>query len=247
MILLSITWSLAAYATPLIDHQSRVKYVPLKKFTKYPCRYSSLDVEKIKKIALQPTKPLHLHKDSIDQLIDEQPLHLRGRKTIVLDLDETLFNVNRVRRWNDDLNESALRPFHKPFINTCKNNFEVVVWTRSSYPYAKLKCKWLGLDDVPMISGWKGCDELGAKPLYKLNRVDSQMLLIDDDKVHLLANPRSQLLITPWTGKANDCELESLIPIITKIAKAPTVQQVLDICLAHAYGYHSDFPSFTQR
>lgn len=246
MILFSITWNLAALANPLIHHQSRVKYVPLKEFTNYPRRYVSRDVENIKKIALQPTKPLHLHEDSIDQLIDEQPLHLRGRKTIVLDLDETLFSVNKVKRWNDDWNDSALRPFHKPFINACKNHFEVVVWTRSSYPYAKRKCEWLGLDDVPMITGWEGCDELGAKPLYKLNRADSQMLLIDDDKVHLSANPRSQLLITPWTGEANDCELENLIPIITKIAKEPTVQHVLDICLAHSYRYRSDSPSFVQ-
>lgn len=97
-----------------------------------------------------------------------------------------------------------------------------------------------------MITGWEDCDELGAKPLYKLNRVDSQMLLIDDDKVHLSANPRSQLLITPWTGEANDCELKSLIPIITKIAKEPTVQHVLDIYLAHSYRYRSDSPSFVQ-
>lgn len=114
MILFSITWNLAALANPLIHHQSRVKYVPLKEFTNYPRRYVSRDVENIKKIALQPTKPLHLHEDSIDQLIDEQPLHLRGRKTIVLDLDETLFSVNKVKRWNDDWNDSALRPFHKP-------------------------------------------------------------------------------------------------------------------------------------
>ena len=235
MILFTVTWNLAVVVNPLSSHISRVKHVPLKEFTEYP-NYITRDVENIKKLPLQPTRPSHFH-ENLDKLVGDQPLRMRGRKTVVLDLDETLFSVNKVRRWGDDSNDYALRPFHRPFIQACKNNFEVVVWTRSSYPYAKLKCKWLGLDGVPIITGWEDCDELGAKPLYKLYRVDSQMLLIDDDKVHLSANPRSQLLIPPWNGDVNDSELESLTTIITKIAKEPTVQDILDICLAQSYIY----------
>lgn len=236
MILLTVTWNLAAVVNPLSYHLSHVKHVPLKEFTKYP-QYIPQDVQNIKQIPLQPTRPSHFHDQKTYKLIGDQPSHLRGRKTIVLDLDETLFGVDEVRSWNGDPNDSALRPFHKSFIKACKDNFEVVVWTRSGHSYAEKKCEWLGLDGLPMISGWGDCDQQGAKPLYKLHRVDSQMLLIDDNEVHLSANPRSQLLIPPWNGDVNDCELESLVPIIIKIAKEPTVQHVLDICLAQSYIY----------
>ena len=225
------------------NHINNVKYVPLNKFTE-PLRFIPEDLANIKNIPLQPTLPLN-YNHTADKLIGEQPWHLRGRKTIVLDLDETLFNIDNVKSWHGDaqacvfdgLFGSPLRPFHKPFIQACKKHFEVVVWTRSGNPYASKKCEWLGLKDVPLITGWEDCDENGAKPLYKLHRASSQVLLIDDDKVHLSANPRSQLLIPQWNGDENDCELESLIPIITKIAKEPTVQHILDICLAQSYIY----------
>ena len=246
MILFSITLALSTFSKPLQTyHKHQTKYVPLKEFTKpKPLRLIPGDLNNIKRISLQPTLPFK-YKETDDNLIGEQPWHLRGRKTIVLDLDETLFNVDNVKSWYGDAQASVfdglfgspLRPFHKPFIQACKKHFEVVVWTRSDYDYAIKKCEWLGLLGVPLITGWQDCDELGAKPLYKLNRKDSHILLIDDDTVHLSANPRSQLLIPPWDGNVNDCELQGAIDIITKIAKEPTVQDSLDICLAQSYIY----------
>ena len=229
-------------------HQNQIKYVPLKEFTK-PLRFIPEDLANIKRISLQPTLPLNYNHNT-DNLIGNQPWRFQGRKTIVLDLDETLFNVDNVKSWYGDeqitlfdgLVNSPIRPFHRPFIQACKKQFEVVVWTRCDHEYAIKKCKWLGLNDVPMITGWGDCDESGAKPLYKLNRKDSQILLIDDDNVHLSANPRSHLLIPPWNGDENDRELESLIPIINKIAKEATVQDSLDICLAQSYIYEKTMP-----
>ena len=222
-----------------MNHINKVKYVPLKAFTN-PLPFFSNDLANIKNIPLQPTLPLN-YNHTADNLIGNQSCWWWGRKTIVLDLDETLFTVDKVKSWEDKSNcesfESALRPFHKPFIQACKKHFEVVVWTRSGNPYASKKCELLGLKDVPLITGWRDCDKNGAKPLYKLNRKASQMLLIDDDRDHLSANPRSQLLIPPWYGDENDRELESLIPIINKIAKEPTVQDSLDIFLAQSYIY----------
>ena len=248
MLLSSIILTLSGFAKPIRTdfnlisrkyHINKVKYVPLEEFTK-PLLFFSRDLANIKNIPLQPTLPLN-YNHTADNLIGNQPWRLWGRKTIVLDLDETLFTVDKVKSWEDNSNcesfESALRPFHKPFIQACKKQFEVVVWTRSDYMYAIKKCKWLGLNDVPLITGWEACDESGAKPLYKLNREASQILLVDDDDDHLSANPRSQLLIPPWNGDENDRELESLIPIINKIAKEPTVQDLLDICLAQSYIY----------
>jgi len=227
--------------TELNSHENLVKYVPLREFCGEGeplagCVYLPEDYVKIQKISLQPTRPpSHL----VAKILGNQPWHLWGRKTIVLDLDETLFDEYKVVDWasNSSVNDVALRPFHKPFISACKKHFEVVVWTRSSHTYAIKKCKWLGLDDVPLLSGWNDCDHLGAKPLYKLNREASKMLLVDDDKVHLSANPRSQLLISPWNGDINDVELANAIPIITRIAGEPNVQHSLDICLAQSYNY----------
>ena len=225
--------------TELNSHENLVKYVPLREFSGEGeplagCVYLPEDYVKIQKISLQPTRPSsHL----VAKILGNQPWYLWGRKTIVLDLDETLFTNKDVDWDSNSSDNAALRPFHKPFISACKKHFEVVVWTRSSYGYAKKKCKLLNLDDVPLLSGWNDCDYLGAKPLYKLNREASKMLLVDDDKVHLSANPRSQLLISPWNGDINDVELANAIPIITRIAGEPNVQHSLDICLAQSYNY----------
>ena len=235
---------LPAFAKPLniisiMCHQNQIKHLPLKGFAK-PIWFNPEDLTDIKNIPLQPTLPLNYNRNP-DKLIGNQPCKFWGRKTIILDLDETLFTSSKVKSWNDRSNresfESALRPFHRPFIQACKKNFEVVVWTRSERVYASKKCELLGLNDVPLITGWRDCDESGAKPLYKLNRKASHILLLDDDRVHLSANPRSQLLIPPWNGDENDCELESLIPIINKIAREPTVQDSLDIFLLQSYIY----------
>jgi len=248
-----ITSGLSAFAKPIRTdfnlicgkyHINKVKCVPLNEFTK-PLLFFSTDLTNIKRLSLQPTLPENYNHNA-NKLIGNQPFKLWWRKTIVLDLDETLFTSSKVKSWDDKSDiesyKSALRPFHIPFIQACKEQFEVVVWTRSDLGYAIQKCKWLGLNDVPLITGWRNCDESGAKPLYKLNRKASQILLIDDDEVHLSANPRSQLLIPPWDGDENDCELESLIPIINKIAKEPNVQDYLDICLAQSYIYEKTMP-----
>ena len=234
-------------------HINKVKCVPLNKFTKPGINYLRFipeDLENIKHIPLQPTLPANYNHNA-NKLIGNQPCKLWGRKTIVLDLDETLFTTSKVKSWIDMSNresfESALRPFHKPFIQACKQQFEVVVWTRSDLEYASKKCELLGLKDVPLITGWRDCDKSGAKPLYKLNREASQILLVDDDFDHLSANPRSQLLIPPWHGDENDCELESLIYIINKIAKEPTVQDSLDICLAQSYNYEKRLNKISKR
>ena len=227
-----------------MNHINKVKYVPLKAFTN-PLPFFSNDLANIKNIPLQPTLPLN-YNHTADNLIGNQPCWWWGRKTIVLDLDETLFTSRKIKSWVDMSNresfESALRPFHIPFIQACKTQFEVVVWTRSAHVYASKKCELLGLKDVPLITGWEKCEKNGAKPLYKLNRKASQILLIDDDDIHLSANPRSQLLVPPWNGDENDRELESLVPIINKIAKEPTVQDSLDICLAQSYIYEKTMP-----
>jgi len=218
--------------------------VPLKEFTK-SLLFFSKDLANIKNIPLQPTLPLNYNHNA-HNLIGNQPCRLWGRKTIVLDLDETLFTSTKIKSWGDTSNresfESALRPFHIPFIHACKKHFEVVVWTRSDLGYASIKCELLRLNDVPLITGRNNCEQNGAKPLYKLNRKASQILLIDDDDIHLSANPRSHLLIPPWNGDENDRELESLIPIINKIAKEATVQDSLDICLAQSYIYEKTMP-----
>jgi len=256
--MLSIILTLSGFAKPIRTdfnllctkyHINKVKHVPINKFTK-PLQFIPEDLTNIKRISLQPTLPANYNHNT-DNLIGNQPRRLQGRKTIVLDLDETLFTSSKVKSWDDRSNresfESALRPFHRPFIQACKKQFEVVVWTRSDYRYAIKKCKWLGLNDVPLITGWEACDESGAKPLYKLNREASQILLVDDDDDHLSANPRSQLLIPPWNGDANDRELESLVPIINKIAKEPTVQDSLDICLAQSYIYENPLNKISKR
>jgi len=127
-----------------------------------------------------------------------------------------------------------LRPFHKEFLDFVREKFEVFIWTRSEGYAARQKCAWLGIDlaTIPLVSGWDSMDEYYNKALYELWRQADQVVLIDDDKLHLFTNPRSQIVITAWRGDENDQELKHLIPVLQAIAEAKTVQEVLDLHLA---------------
>lgn len=222
------------------QYASSARRVPLKQ--RYSANRFHYRTRIIQTIPLQPTMPLVT--ECTTDLIGMKPKRFVECKTLVLDLDKTLFSVDNVEDWQAKKCDVALRPHAHKFITLAKDLFEVIVWTRSTEYYAKKKCKWLGLHDVPLITGMQHCDKNGAKPLYKLNRDITQVLLFDDNPIHLIANPRSQLLITPWLptlGKCTETDVELLdaIPILKEIAQAETVQSVLDIHLANMQSFRN--------
>lgn len=216
-------------AAAVNEHVRKMNVLWLKEFGRGS--YSKEDLESIRNLDLQPTKG----SDNTTILPTQQDKRSSQKKTIILDLDETLCHVDY--EWVGlETDPKILRPYYKEFLDVCMDRFETVVWTRSSEFFAKKKCQGLGIDleKVPLFSR-EYADSAGNKALYKLGRDPDQMLLIDDDPRHLHANPRSQLLVERWCGAKDDEELKHAIPILTAIADAETVQEVLDVHLARSY------------
>ena len=69
------------------------------------------------------------------------------------------------------------------------------------------------------------------KGLYRVGREADQTLLIDDDKYNLSSNQRSMILISKWVGDPKDEDLKLLMPVLEAVARADTVQDVMDVHL----------------
>lgn len=193
----------------------------------------------VQTLELQPTQNNADKETPALAPISERPM---GRKTAVLDFDETIFQIRvpgSMLNCNDTSSDASmhLRPFYKEFLELLLDRFELVVWTLSPKAASIQKCKWLGinLNEVPLLAGMDYCDECGNKPLYRLGREPNQVILIDDDKSHFRANPRSQLLVSAWRGDKGDEELMHALHVLEMIADADSVQDVLDVHIARSY------------
>lgn len=186
-------------------------------------------LKKVKKLPLQPTKPTKSAAASHAPLV-AQPKEFKGRKTLILDLDETVYAPDYIG------NPKALRPYHREFLDCACSLFEVIVWTRSSGHWPDVKVKALNFEPVHILRGWDDCDSKGRKELWKFQRDPSQIFLADDDLSHWSANPRSQLIVPMFDPGAkrggDDDVLLKLIPLLERIHKAATVQDVFDEYIA---------------
>ena len=190
---------------------------------------AELTTEAKSRLARWRALPTHVNSWDDDPIIGPQPPMLEGRKTLVLDLDETMGTG-----YCDSENgfpKEGRRPHYAAFLKCALNNFEVVVWTRSPSPYAEDKCKTLGLYDRlchPVITGWGDCDGSGAKDLVRLGRPMDQVILLDDNGCNTSIQPRCHAKIPEFMGEQYDVELKKAIPFLEAVANADTVQDVLD-------------------
>ncbi|RNF12657.1 nuclear lim interactor-interacting factor-like protein [Trypanosoma rangeli] len=203
-------------------------------------------VTRRKKIKNMPTNtsPV-IAKNHPSLLPPKLPLH-EGKKTLILDLDETLVHsslVQQARHHDLVLNIPvgsgattvyvAYRPFLRQFIDAIAEHFEVVVFTASVSRYCNAVMNAVDPGGVlgPLRLYREHCSILNGayvKDLSLLGRDLNQMVIVDNSPVTYLFQQRNAIPIPSWFEDPNDMELKRLLPIVEALARAENVYDVLD-------------------
>jgi len=165
-----------------------------------------------------------------------------GKKTIILDLDETLVHSSFVPTAHYDITlnvdiEGAMRtiyvakrPHVDEFLSRCGELFEVVVFTASLAKYAD---PLLDLLDTQKVIDHRlfreSCTTYGGifvKDLFRMGRPLTHLIIIDNSPHSYIFNPENALPCTSWFDDPTDTELLQFLVILTRLAD-PKVDNVI--------------------
>ena len=172
------------------------------------------------------------------------PSLIRKKKTLVLDLDETLvhssftppprqpdisFSVNF-----DGINRMIYvlkRPHVEEFLNILSNIYEIIIFTASISQYADFVIN--KIDTYHVVKNRlfrqhcifdKG---LFIKDLTKLGRDLKDVIIIDNNPVSYALNQDNGIPIPTWYENLQDNELMKLIPILKYLSKIDDVRPII--------------------
>jgi RNA polymerase II subunit A small phosphatase-like protein len=167
-----------------------------------------------------------------------------GKKTLVLDLDETLVHSSFKPIPNADfiipveidntIHQVYVlkRPGVDQFLKTMADRFELVVFTASLAKYADPVLDLLDKDKVvgarlfrEACSNHKGNY---VKDLSRLGRDIRHVIIIDNSPASYMFHPENAVPIDSWFDDENDTELLDLIPFLEDMTKVDNVTSVLD-------------------
>lgn len=168
-----------------------------------------------------------------------------GKKTLVLDLDETLVHSSFKQIAKSDFivpieldnvihNVYVLkRPYAEEFLIECAQWYEVVVFTASQPKYADPLLDLLDKKGVISARLFRdSCTLVGysyVKDLENLGRKMQDILIVDNSPHSYRFQPLNAIPITSWFDDPNDTELKDLIPVLkTTLFDAPDVRAILD-------------------
>jgi len=169
---------------------------------------------------------------------------ITGKKTLVLDLDETLVHSSFKPIANPDfvipveIEEQVhkvyvvKRPHVDQFLLRLGKLFEIVVFTASLAKYADPVLDLLDVHKVVRVrlfreacSNYKGNY---VKDLSKLGRELNSTIIIDNSPPSYLFHPENALPIESWFDDENDTELLNMIPILEELTKVENVRVQLE-------------------
>eukprot|EP01112_Ceratiomyxa_fruticulosa_P008475 TRINITY_DN2197_c0_g2_i1.p1 TRINITY_DN2197_c0_g2~~TRINITY_DN2197_c0_g2_i1.p1 ORF type:complete len:268 (-),score=34.30 TRINITY_DN2197_c0_g2_i1:499-1302(-) len=182
--------------------------------------------------------------DPIEYLLPPQSSQDVGRKTLVLDLDETLVHSSFKPIPNADFivpveieNQIhqvyvAKRPGVDQFLKIMGEKFEIVVFTASLAKYAD---PVLDLLDKSKVVGARLFREACSnhkgnyvKDLGRLGRALRHTIIVDNSPASYMFHPENAVPIESWFDDETDTELLDLIPFLEDMAKVDNVCAVLD-------------------
>ena len=171
--------------------------------------------------------------------------HLKDRKTLVLDIDETLvhasftpakpFNVRLLVEVEGERGfiYVAFRPHLNRFLNEVASLFEVVVFTASQRCYADQLMD--AIDPGNRLGRLRlfreHCTEITnarVKDLTFIGRPLDRVAIVDNSPVAYLFQPRNAVPIESWFDDPHDTALLKLMPMLRDLAKCNSVYDVLD-------------------
>lgn len=183
--------------------------------------------------------------DTTAALLDPQASKFKGKKTLVLDLDETLVHSTFEPVENPDLIlpvkiqgntykiNVIIRPGCEEFLEKVGELFEVVVFTASLAEYAEPLCEIL--DKKRVISGMlyrQHCTPLNGiyvKDLSLIGRDMKDIILIDNSPNSFLFQPENAYHIKNFFEDKTDCELVKLYHFLEDIADIKDVRPIEDL------------------
>jgi len=180
-----------------------------------------------------------------DWLLGPVLLSDKGRKCLVLDLDETLvhssfepidcsFSIS-IELGGMQYGVYVLkRPFVDEFIAECAKYYELVVFTASLSEYANPVIDTLDKNGYIKHRLFReSCvfheEQVYVKDLSRLGRKLKDCIIIDNSPLSYLFQPTNAIGCTSWFGNQEDTELRDLLPVLRgKLLKIDDVRTMLD-------------------
>lgn len=189
----------------------------------------------------KPVPRVHPSPESYDFIIGPKSKEDSSKKTLVLDLDETLVHscFDPVPKYDfiipveiDGQMKDVYvqkRPFLDQFLSRVCPTFEVVVFTASLSKYAD---PVLDLLDQTRSMRWRLFREdcsthkgVFVKDLNRLGRSLSQTVIIDNSPLSYVFQPGNAVPITGFFGDQTDRALLDILPILDELAEASDVRE----------------------
>lgn len=201
--------------------------------------------DQVRRIRLDPTNTSPNDAASLRSLLPPQMPSAKGKKCLVLDVDETLVHSSYQPPARYDLHLKlrvqgnlcnvyvAYRPFVREFIRFVAPLFECVIFTASVSIYCD-----------PLMDSLDNTGSLGRLRLFRehcsyvqgshvkdlnlLGRDLNDVVIIDNSPIAYLFQQRNAIPILSWFSDERDEELMKLLPVLAEIAKADSVYDILD-------------------
>jgi len=169
----------------------------------------------------------------------------KGKKCLVLDLDETLVHSSftpvectfQVPIEIEGIRHEVYvlkRPFCDEFLLECSKHFEIVVFTASLSQYANPVMDVLDVHKVIKHRLFRESCVLHNQSAYVkdmsiIGRKIKDSLIIDNSPLSYLFQPRNAIGCTSWFGDMNDTELRDMLPVLcTTIKDCKDVRNILN-------------------
>ncbi|CAE8638589.1 unnamed protein product, partial [Polarella glacialis] len=176
-------------------------------------------------------------------LLPPQVEEMAGRKTLVLDLDETLVHssftevpcemVLTLVLGNEEHKVYVKkRPGVDEFLTVVSKWYEVVIFTASTAIYANALLDELDINGDLIVHRLfrQACTRFAegyVKDLSKLGRNVDEVIIIDNSPMCYALQPENAIPIKTWKDDPSDTELYDLLPILVSLARVEHVPQVL--------------------
>ncbi len=188
----------------------------------------------------------------------KKPIH-KGKKCLVLDLDETLVHSTLKPvgtpdfvvpiSVNGEIHKFYVRkrPGVDEFLEYVGSRYEVVIFTASMATYASPVIDMLDLTKTISARLYRdACALIGGdyvKDLSVLGRPLEECIIVDNSPLSFKKNNESAIGIVTWIDSENDEELQSVMRVLDDVEHVPDVRPVLMDLRAWEMGADQPLPN----
>ena len=169
-----------------------------------------------------------------------------GRKTLILDLDETLVHSSTKKGFPNKKNIILnlkiknikykifviIRPFFEKFLYEMSHCYDLYIFTASISNYAKPLIEIIDKNKVIIqVLNKEHCLNIKGLPFKDLsifNKDLKDIIIIDNNPVSYALHKNNGIPILTWIDNPNDNELLKLIPILKYMSKVKDVRPIIN-------------------